>query len=155
MAQEGEDVLVHSGFRSWMGSITPTLGTQNHVVYEMPADTPLQAQQEAIELPAGDVHHEPQPSPPAPPTPYPPGPTSAWQKPAPVPAPKPAEPEPEPLTQQPDPVVTIVVNGLQKAQQPGFFEEKLDVSFYTTLPKINDMLVRKGLRTTHEICKFC
>ena len=120
----------------------------------MPADTPLQTQKEIIELPAEDVHNTPRPSPPAPQTPYSPEPKPVWRKPAPSPTPMP-KPAYSDVYAEPDPIVTLVVNGLQKMRQPGwqpgFFEEKLEVSFYTTLPKINDMLVKKGLRTTSGV----
>jgi len=150
MAQDGENILVHSGFGSWMGSITPTAGTQNNTFYEMPADTPLQTQKGIIELPAEDVHNTPLPSPPAPQMPYSPESEPVWPKPAPSPTPMP-KPAYSDVYVEPDPVVTLVVNGLQKVRQPGIFEEKLEVSFYTTLPKINDVLVKKGLRTTSGV----
>lgn len=140
-----DNVTTFSGFGSWMSTLSPSSEHEIQQVHELPVDSsPIHYNNhQAFELSAevdGSGH------PPAPiqaPNPPPPPVEYDYYDEYDDPAISSVYGQNEPLP-SPDPLISLVVKGLQKPNTVNFFEERVTVPLFCSLHHISDALIKKG-----------
>jgi hypothetical protein len=142
-----DPVTTFSGFGSWMSTLAPSSAHETEQAHEMPVDNAqvYHNNYQAIELPAevDGFSHVPAPKPAPAPDPSPPPVNYDYYDEYDDQTVESAYVQNKPIV-QPDPLVSLIVKGLQRPNMDNLFEETVQVPLFCSLYHISDALIKKG-----------